>query len=151
MTSRVNRFLTKALLIINIIDKNDGFQLAPNQHYSQRTSTNRCSKLHLLQSKSRSDDEDVSINANGKNAPENPKDTAVNEFDIDTLLDTPIFDPDKSDGWFGSLVRNDYNTAEALYAGLVIAIGVIVSQEALRVIKYGGGYVPFHGSGGQLF
>jgi hypothetical protein len=75
------------------------------------------------------------------------------QLDMDSLLDTPVFDPDKSNSWFANLVRNDYDTAEALYAGFIIAIGVILSQEALRFVKYGGsGYVPFHGGGGgQLF
>ena len=74
-------------------------------------------------------------------------------MDINSLLDQPFFDPDKSDNWFANLVKSDYNTAEALYAGFIIIMGVVFSQEALRLFKYGSsGYVPFHGGGGgKLF
>ncbi|KAL3805336.1 hypothetical protein HJC23_009043 [Cyclotella cryptica] len=73
---------------------------------------------------------------------------------INDLLDQPLFDPDSpsnTNNWFANLVKNDYDTAEALYAGIIITLGVIASQEALRMVKYGAAYVPFHGTGGRLF
>ena len=92
-------------------------------------------------------------NLHAQTDPNDEEDKSNNTVDIDSLLETPIFDPDKSNSWFANLVKNDYNTAEALYGGLVIAMGVVLSQEALRFVKYGAsGYVPFHGGGGgQLF
>lgn len=104
-------------------------------------------RLHL---QSDPDDETDSAQVQDNNKLQ-AKDDTTRELDIDAILDTPIFDPDKSDDWFSNLVKNDYNTAEALYAGVIIAMGVVASQEALRAVKYGSSYVPFHGSGGQLF
>jgi len=79
-----------------------------------------------------------------------------NSFDqkIDNLLDSPFFDPyapSNDDNWFANLVKNDYESAEALYAGAVVMFGVIVSQELLKIVKYGGGYVTFSPSDGKLF
>ena len=77
------------------------------------------------------------------------------ESQINTFLDTPLFDPDaesNQDNWFASLVKNDYDSAEALYVGIIGIVGVIVSQEMLRVVKYGAdNYVPFGHGGGNLF
>lgn len=77
------------------------------------------------------------------------------ESQINTFLDTPLFDPDSEanqDNWFANLVKNDYDSAEALYVGIIGIIGVIVSQEMLRVVKYGAdNYVPFGHGGGNLF
>lgn len=74
---------------------------------------------------------------------------------INTFLDTPLFDPDaesNQDNWFANLVKNDYDSAEALYVGIIGIVGVIVSQEMLRVVKYGAdNYVPFGHGGGNLF
>lgn len=87
-------------------------------------------------------------NLHTQNDPNNEEDEN-GKTDMGSLLDTPIFDPEKSNSWFADLVKNDYNTAEALYGGLIIAMGVVLSQEALRFVKYGAsGYIPFHGSGG---
>ena len=117
-----------------------GFQsFSSNRHIHVTPSSRRCRKQYL---KTDNDDD------NNKFL---DRDDRADELDIETLLDTPIFDPEKSNGWFADLVRNDYNTAEALYAGLIIAAGVIASQEALRFVMYGSGYVPFHGGGGKLF
>ena len=79
-----------------------------------------------------------------------------NSFDqkIDTLLDSPFFDPyapSNDDNWFANLVKNDYESAEALYAGAVVIFGVIISQELLKIVKYGGGYVTFNPGDGKLF
>jgi hypothetical protein len=73
---------------------------------------------------------------------------------ICTLLDTPFFDPyapSNDDNWFANMVKNDYDSAEALYAGAVVILGVIVSQELLRMVKYGGGYASFNPGDGKLF
>eukprot|EP00569_Conticribra_weissflogii_P005118 CAMPEP_0171344568 /NCGR_PEP_ID=MMETSP0878-20121228/19683_1 /TAXON_ID=67004 /ORGANISM="Thalassiosira weissflogii, Strain CCMP1336" /LENGTH=96 /DNA_ID=CAMNT_0011847785 /DNA_START=306 /DNA_END=596 /DNA_ORIENTATION=+ len=72
----------------------------------------------------------------------------------DSFLDKPFFDPENpnnNDNWFANLVKNDYDTAEALYVGAFLTIMVIVSQELLRIVKYGDMYVPFGGGGGKLF
>ncbi len=77
------------------------------------------------------------------------------ESQINTILDTPLFDPDSEaneDNWFANLVKNDYDSAEALYVGIIGIVGVIVSQEMLRIVKYGAdNYVPFGHGGGNLF
>jgi len=92
---------------------------------------------------------------------------------IDNFLDTPIFDPDKvlseideqddsdDDGgvkisnpvarWFATLVQNDYETAEALYAAGFISFMVILTQELLRYVMFGDAYVPFQRGGGGGF
>lgn len=59
-----------------------------------------------------------------------------------SVLDKVIFDPDEpsnENNWFANLVKNDYYTAEALYAGVIVIIGVIVAQDMLRIVKDGGG------------
>lgn len=80
---------------------------------------------------------------------------------LDELLDQSFFDPDKVTEddpaplrWFADLVKNDYATAETLFAGLVFVVLVVVSQELLRVQMFGlDGYVPFQAGvkPGQLF
>lgn len=76
------------------------------------------------------------------------------ESQIDSFLDTQLFNPDSdsnADNWFANLVKNDYDTAEALYVGIIGIVGVIASQEALRIVKYGvDNYVPF-GHSSSLF
>ena len=98
---------------------------------------------------------------------------------LDKFLDTQFFDPDSilaeenensspSDGgtaeqetegrnkttnptllWFARLVKNDYETAEALFAAGFISFMVILGQELLRYKLYGENYVPFQkGLGG---
>ena len=80
---------------------------------------------------------------------------------LDELLDQPFFDPDKVTKddplpvqWFADLVKNDYATAETLFAGLLFVVMVVVWQELLRIQIYGlDGYVPFSAGvrPGQLF
>ena len=95
---------------------------------------------------------------------------------MDAFLDTPFFDPDQilddkykgsqdrssSDErslsnpllvWFANLVKNDYQTAEALYTAAFISIMVVFAQELLRMVKYGDAYHPFQNisSSGSLF
>ena len=80
---------------------------------------------------------------------------------IGNFLDTPFFDPDASiqegdeggvmgsfRAWFAGLVKEDYETAEALYVGLFFAILLFATQELLRMQMYGTDYVPFTRSGG---
>lgn len=91
-------------------------------------------------------------NENSKHRKETKDDIIITQ--LTDLLDQTLFDPNSpsnTNNWFANIVKNDYDTAEALYAGLVITLGVIVSQEALRIVKYGDVYVPFHGTGGRLF
>lgn len=66
-----------------------------------------------------------------------------------SFLEQAIFDPEdpsNENNWFANLVKNDYYTAEALYAGVIVIIGVIVAQDMLRIVKYGGDSAP-----GKLF
>jgi hypothetical protein len=89
---------------------------------------------------------------------------------LDSFLDQPLFDPDKMLAdqtdevkenpesssnplvWFANLVKNDYETAEALYAAGIISFMVVLSQELLRMAKYGDAYQPFSSvSHGSLF
>lgn len=81
---------------------------------------------------------------------------------INSFLDTPFFDPEDESieegtngsfiGWFAGLVKNDYETAEALYAGLFFAVLLVATQELVRYYMYGVDYVPFtRGGGGQLW
>ena len=56
--------------------------------------------------------------------------------------------------WFAKLVKNDYETAEALYAASFISFMVILGQELLRYQLNGDNYVPFqrgHGGFGNKF
>lgn len=105
---------------------------------------------------------------NNSNDP-NEKDNKTMDEKIDKILDTPFFDPDeildndannggngRSDNpltWFANLVKNDYETAEALYAGVFFGVMVILGQELLRMYMYGDGYIPFQGGKlpGSLF
>lgn len=86
---------------------------------------------------------------------------------FDSLLDRQFFDPDKiiqteeergdAGGsnpllWFANLVKNDYEKAEALFATGFLSILVILTQELLRMVKYGDAYTPFTKIGsGTLF
>ena len=89
---------------------------------------------------------------------------------LDSFLDKPLFDPDKMLAdqtdevqenpksstnplvWFANLVKNDYETAEALYAAGIISFMVVLAQELLRMAKYGDAYEPFSSfSNGSLF
>ena len=102
----------------------------------------------------------------------NDKDPETSSFQekLDRFLDTPLFDPDKlledqSDEvkerpesssnplvWFANLVKNDYETAEALYAAGIISFLVVLTQELLRMVQYGDAYQPFSSlTNGSLF
>lgn len=67
---------------------------------------------------------------------------------LDEFLDQPFFDPSKVEEgsplrWFADMIENDYETAEALYVGLIFFILVVIGQELLRIQLYGDNYVPF--------
>jgi hypothetical protein len=77
------------------------------------------------------------------------------EEKMDHFLNRQFFTPSRVDQnssstnpllkWFANLVERDYETAEALYASLIIVLLVIISQELLRIQISGGldHYVPF--------
>jgi len=88
------------------------------------------------------------------------------EEKLNDFLDTPFFDPNQVlleqeekisnsseatnqnpieafKSWFANLLVSDYETAEMLYAGLILAFMVWVTQELLRMQLYGDNYVPF--------
>ena len=93
-------------------------------------------------------DDNDSINDTNASTNENEDTTSSLEEKIDAFLDKPFFDPNESNNWFANLVKNDYYTAESLYVGVIVIFGVILSQEMLRIVKYGG---FSSGSGGKLF
>eukprot|EP00980_Cylindrotheca_fusiformis_P027476 scaffold20543_cov95-Cylindrotheca_fusiformis.AAC.2 len=82
-----------------------------------------------------------------------------NEENFNTFLDTPFFDPEAYDendsgplAWFANLVKNDYESAEALFVGSLCVVLVVITQEMLRMQLYGDGYIPFTRLGsGHLF
>ena len=97
---------------------------------------------------------------NDNNQQDNNDNKNEDDKTLDELLDSPFFDPDQVTDkdsrlvrWFADLVKNDYNTAEALYVGVIFVVMVIVSQELLRMQLYGDNYVPFQAGikPGQLF
>ena len=109
---------------------------SPSAQYKHRKTTNSLS--NRMVSDSNDDDNDK-------------KDDNSLEEKIDAFLDKPFFDPNapsSENNWFANLVKNDYESAEALYVGVVVIIGVIVSQELLRIVKYGD---LGAGGGGKLF
>ena len=108
-----------------------------SQHIHRKTTTNKSYRMASNPSDDDDDDNDTSL-----------------EEKIDTFLDKPFFDPNSpsnDDNWFANLVKNDYDSAEALYVGVVVIFGVIVSQELLRIVKYGDGLGATGVGGGKLF
>ena len=114
------------------------------------------SKLNIVSSDRRLT---VLFNAQHNNNDNDKNDNDING-DIDEFLDKQIFDPEavtEDDPapiqWFANLVKNDYATAEVLYAGAMFVVLVVFSQELLRMQLYGDGYVPFQAGvkPGQLF
>jgi hypothetical protein len=100
---------------------------------------------------------------------EDPETSSFQEK-LNRFLDKPLFDPDKllekqTDKvkespessinplvWFANLVKNDYETAEALYAAGIISFLVVLTQELLRMVQYGDAYQPFSSvTNGSLF
>mmetsp|Transcript_27032 Transcript_27032/g.58168 ORF Transcript_27032/g.58168 Transcript_27032/m.58168 type:complete len:175 (-) Transcript_27032:379-903(-) len=93
-------------------------------------------------------------NGNETNDKDNDNNNESMDEKIDSFLDTPFFDPNapsNDNNWFANLVKDDYESAEALYAGVVVIFGVIVSQDLLRIVKYGGLSSGGGGGGGNLF
>lgn len=113
------------------------------------SATNKTRRPHKLIIQMTVDPKDDDSNQRNNHQDDNSVDEQINEF-----LDKPFFNPDdpsNDTNWFANLVKNDYDSAESLYVGIIVIIGVVVSQELLRIVKYGGGYVPFGGGGGKLF
>ena len=88
--------------------------------------------------------------------------TKNESFDLEEFLDKQFFDPEKvledesSPLWlqrFASFVVDDYEKAEVVLAGALIAILIIVAQEVLRLQLYGENYEPFRAGiqSGRLF
>jgi hypothetical protein len=79
-----------------------------------------------------------------------------NDDDKDeNILDRTFFNPSSIEEnsplrWFANLVQDDYETAEGLYVGIILAVLVLFSQELLRYYINGDQYIPFH-SGGSKF
>ncbi|KAL7519949.1 hypothetical protein ACHAWX_004704, partial [Stephanocyclus meneghinianus] len=126
-----------------------GFQTSQRCHHlHKKTTTNNAVGSTILNmgannhydSHEPDDENDVSNrrtneNENSKHSKETKDDIITNQ--LNDLLDKTLFDPNSpsnTNNWFANIVKNDYDTAEALYAGLVIILGVIVSQEALRIV-----------------
>jgi len=130
--------------------------------------TRSLERMHA--STSNTDRRTVLYNENGEGGDNNDKSSFMDK--VDSFLDTQFFDPDQviesssssspsneqeeeSNNpmvWFANLVKNDYESAEALYAAGFISILVILTQEALRMVKYGDAYIPFTKIGnGSLF
>ncbi len=120
---------------------------------AMRVSSSRYPQLtrvpHSLLAKNSDEKENDSPQNNNQNGYEKV------ENKIDAFLEKQIFDPESEsnqDNWFANLVKNDYDSAEALYVGVFVFAGVVVSQELLRIVKYGESYIPFgQGGGGNLF
>lgn len=62
---------------------------------------------------------------------------------VQTFLDTPLIRPTEIDEnestfmrQFKSLLRSDYEMAEALYAGAVMALLLLFAQQAVRIYKH---------------
>ena len=93
-----------------------------------------------------------SENNNNDHHQDHPREDDTNYFDMDELLDTPFFEPDKvledeSSSpllkTFASFVVNDYAQAEAVLAGFFFVVLIVVAQEFLRMQLYGADYAPF--------
>jgi hypothetical protein len=78
-----------------------------------------------------------------------------NQFDWDTFLDTPFFDPNKIlndhpnntnriQRQLALWVQKDYHTMELICTGLYCIVLIIITQELLRIHIYGiENYIPF--------
>lgn len=85
-------------------------------------------------------------------------DNKDSDSDEDNWLDRPFFDPEKVEEdsplyQLAQWVQNDYETVEAIVAGLVLVVSVTLTQELLRMTLYQDKYVPFiqGGAQGNLF
>ena len=101
-------------------------------------------------------------NSNNKNddkdhdrSPTDKKEEDDNDDDGAAFLDRLFFDPSQVKDnspfkWFATMVEQDYETAEALYASTIIAILVLISQELIRFQVLGEHYVPFKSGGSGM-
>lgn len=84
--------------------------------------------------------------------------TPNDDEDEQDWMDQQFFDPESVPEnspfyWLAQLVQRDYNTAEALLAGLYFVILIVGTQEVLRMQLYGDSYIPFQAGSapGRLF
>ena len=108
---------------------------------------NKISNSNMLQNSTTLIDVVVPNNAN------NNKTTKKTEFDWDTFLDTPFFDPnmilnDPNSNTvlkqLASWVQEDYETVEVIVTATLFIFLIVVTQELLRIQIYGiENYVPF--------
>mmetsp|Transcript_10796 Transcript_10796/g.23906 ORF Transcript_10796/g.23906 Transcript_10796/m.23906 type:complete len:152 (-) Transcript_10796:179-634(-) len=113
------------------------------------TSGNKCDRSHYTIKNTLRPA--MAVDPNNTEDDGNDEDNSLDEK-MNSFLDTPFFDPDdpsNDNNWFANLIKNDYYNAETLYVGVIMFFGVIVAQELLRIVKYGGGFVP--SGGGKLF
>jgi hypothetical protein len=145
-------------IIITIISLGERFSLA----FVVRSPFEQCYNSHSLRNKrwariATAPTMMAMIDPNNvKDEDQSDTNTVVeNDASSDNFLEKVIFDPEapsNENNWFANLVKNDYYTAEALYAGVIVIIGVIVAQDMLRIVKYGGGFhAPFSSGPGKLF
>ena len=105
----------------------------------------------------------ITTNNNKNNNNNNKNRIDDTEFDWDTFLDTPFFDPHRilqdpnsDERWkrFATWVQEDYETVEVIFTATLFIVLIVVTQELLRIQIYGlEHYVPF-GQGtrpGSLF
>mmetsp|Transcript_9239 Transcript_9239/g.17394 ORF Transcript_9239/g.17394 Transcript_9239/m.17394 type:complete len:184 (+) Transcript_9239:71-622(+) len=179
MLSTINCLSTASMIILSIIGTSYSLSVAPQLSFYSRIPQccsysalgSRTTKLHDAYNNNNKDDNEGDNDSNGNQ--KNVKSKSLQE-QMDAFLDRPFFDPDQildnqnknsRDGssdvrsswnplvWFANLVKNDYQTAEALYTAGFISIMVILAQELLRMVRYGDAYHPFQNisSGGSLF
>lgn len=147
----VNLFLFLALFLCLAIGS-EAFQ-APKAHKPRRPPANPSTALRQQPNDdegSENDDSGLKSTNFKDSTDESSMEEKMNEF-----LDSQFFDPEQvPEGsplrWFADLVKNDYATAEALYASLFIAGMVVISQELVRMQMYGDQYVPFQKLGNGL-
>ena len=68
---------------------------------------------------------------------------------VDDMLDRPFYDPAQDeDSLLSKFSGGDPELAGTLFASGFLALMVVVSQELVRMYKYGANYVPFRPGGG---
>ena len=150
VTSISNKQLLRILLGVSIIRRTTGFSIY-SRHVCVGLSSNRNLNAQCDSSGNLAQRQTILRGVvdpnNNIDEKEDDEESSLEEK-IDKFLDTPFFNPNESNNWFANLVKNDYDLAEALYVGIVVVGGVILSQELLRIVKYGG---FTSGGGGNLF
>ena len=136
---RVARGLMASLLLASA----SGFSLSTPLHGACRSSARcagRCSGCCC----SADGNEDGSEGTDGGGDAGSARDERSLGERLQALLDTPLFDPQKVGDReepaflrdFKSLVNEDYQMAETLYAGLYFALLLFFSQQGVRLYKH---------------